>query len=245
MTPSVVRESAAPADLADVVRCTWAATFDGEVHQLVPDACVDLVWRDYGAVTVCGPETEGWSFTSPPGSSAVGLRLHPGTAALLLGAEPSSLREQRVPLEQVVGDRAARRLRGDRTPDALLDWARDRRRDDAPDPVARGAVVLLDRHVDVAATARELGLSHRQFHRRAVRLFGYGPSMLHRILRVQAALALLRRPSGPPLAQVASLTGFADQAHLTREFGTIAGVTPAQARVPRPHGGRLLSPLPV
>ncbi|MFD4428948.1 helix-turn-helix domain-containing protein [Nocardia sp. NPDC058497] len=51
--------------------------------------------------------------------------------------------------------------------------------------------------------------------------FGYGPKMLARILRFQRALAAVR--AGVPAAETAAVTGFADQAHLSREFRDLAG----------------------
>ena len=49
-----------------------------------------------------------------------------------------------------------------------------------------------------------------------------------REVRVRHAIALIRR--GVPLADTASLAGFADQAHLGRVLKRIAGVTPGQIR---------------
>jgi len=109
--------------------------------------------------------------------------------------------------------------------------------DAAPvDPVAvhvadRMAAV---RPAGVAATADELGLSVRQLHRRCTAAFGYGPTVLGRILRVQRALRSLA--PGARLAEVAALAGFADQAHLSREVKAIAGATPSE--LARPIGSR-------
>jgi AraC-like DNA-binding protein len=48
--------------------------------------------------------------------------------------------------------------------------------------------------------------------------------------QIQLRVAHARRlvASGTPLAEVASLTGFADQSHLTRLFKRIVGVPPGQ-----------------
>jgi AraC-like DNA-binding protein len=53
-------------------------------------------------------------------------------------------------------------------------------------------------------------------------LFGYGPKTLARILRLGAALDLAR--VGTPFGRVAAETGYADQAHLSREVRSLAGV---------------------
>jgi AraC-like DNA-binding protein len=49
------------------------------------------------------------------------------------------------------------------------------------------------------------------------------PKELQRIGRFQASRALL---GGARLAEVAPVCGYADQAHLTREWVTLAGCTP-------------------
>ncbi|MFD7653946.1 helix-turn-helix domain-containing protein, partial [Actinosynnema sp. NPDC059797] len=58
--------------------------------------------------------------------------------------------------------------------------------------------------------------------RRSLAAFGYGPKVLHRVLRFDRAVALARR--GVPFADVAHRTGYADQSHLSREVRELAGV---------------------
>jgi AraC-like DNA-binding protein len=72
--------------------------------------------------------------------------------------------------------------------------------------------------------ADQLGLSARQLHRRCLPVFGYGPRRLSRILRMTRALDQAR--AGLPLAEVAAVCGYADQAHLTRELTALAGAPP-------------------
>ncbi|CAM5397850.1 helix-turn-helix transcriptional regulator [Streptomyces violaceorubidus] len=83
-------------------------------------------------------------------------------------------------------------------------------------------VTALDAGRPVAATADELGLGARQLHRRSLAAFGYGPKTLARILRLRRALALAR--TGVPFAETAARTGYADQAHLSREVRDLAGL---------------------
>jgi AraC family transcriptional regulator len=48
--------------------------------------------------------------------------------------------------------------------------------------------------------------------------------------RVERAKELLREPDRPPLAEVATEVGFADQSHFTRHFKRLVGVTPRRFR---------------
>lgn len=69
----------------------------------------------------------------------------------------------------------------------------------AADPVADAVASMLARDVTttVPAMADAIGLSQRQLHRRCVGAFGYGPSTLRRILRLQRFLRLARHPGAP------------------------------------------------
>ena len=72
--------------------------------------------------------------------------------------------------------------------------------------------------------AGSVGLSERQLHRRCLNAFGYGPKMLDRVLRMNVALDQAR--TGLALADVAVRTGYADQAHFTRDVKALTGVPP-------------------
>lgn len=83
--------------------------------------------------------------------------------------------------------------------------------------------------------ARILGYSERQLQRRMNAEFGYGVAALRRILRVERAQQLIL--AGHPLAEVAVACGWTDQAHLTREFARVAGLTPGRWAAARGVGG--------
>jgi AraC-like DNA-binding protein len=216
-----------------VLSCTWTADVGGEPHRLVPDACLDLLWIDSGRFVLCGPETSAWTFALPPGTSAVGVRFRPGTAASVLGIDVSELRDTRVPVADLWGDGPARRL-SERLSDAATPAARVgllervvHGRDAPVDPVAMEVADHVG-STGVAGLAGAVGLSERQLLRRCTSAFGYGPATLARILRVQRFLALARRHgTGVPLARLALAAGYADQPHLSREVRAIAGVTAA------------------
>ncbi|MEU9827399.1 AraC family transcriptional regulator [Micromonospora chersina] len=99
-----------------------------------------------------------------------------------------------------------------------------------PDPLGARVAARLAAGATVAATAAEVGLGARALHRRSQLLFGYGPKTLARILRMRRALGLAG--AGTPLAEVAVLAGYADQAHLTREVKELAGVPPTRLLPP-------------
>lgn len=76
---------------------------------------------------------------------------------------------------------------------------------------------------DIAA---EIGWSRRHFARVFHEAVGHRPKAVAGILRFRHALRLAQQPSAD-WAQTAHAAGYADQAHLVREFRRMAGLTPA------------------
>src|ERR1700729_1243925 len=99
-----------PADLAGQLACAWRGDF-GEARTLLPDECVDMYWVG-GSVWVSGPETRSWPSSAWPSTGAVGVCFRSGVASSLLGVAASELRDVRVGIDQLWGDRAARELAG-------------------------------------------------------------------------------------------------------------------------------------
>ena len=75
----------------------------------------------------------------------------------------------------------------------------------------------------VDALAAALGCSRRHLVNRFSADIGAPPKLAARLIRFEAAR---RRLGSAPLARVAADCGFADQAHLAREFSALAGVPP-------------------
>ena len=51
--------------------------------------------------------------------------------------------------------------------------------------------------------------------------------MMARVARFERAHGMLMGPGASPLATVAARCGYADQAHMTREWNALAGSSPA------------------
>lgn len=200
--------------------------------RILPDGCLDLIWTD-GALLVAGPDTYAHVMRDTADSYFAGLRFAPGTGPQLLGIPASELRDQRVPLAAVWSAPEVRRLEGriaaagesiEAAAAALEHAGTDRlRAAGPPDPVTRAVTRGLAAGTSVAETARAIGLSDRQLHRRSLAAYGYGPKTLAKILRFTRALDLAR--AGTDFAAVAAVTGYSDQAHLARDVRQLAGVS--------------------
>jgi AraC-like DNA-binding protein len=232
------RELPAPARSAAHVACVWMRDPEpgARVHRIVPDACVDIVWVRGDRLVVAGPATGPVLAPLPPGAEALGVRFRVGAAGGALGLPARELLDRTVALDELWGPAAAELAeRMDAAPShaaalAELTATVGRRLPaDGLDALVRAAAVrAARRRTAVEALGSDLGVGERQLRRRFADAVGYGPKTLQRVLRFQRFLALARDQPGPPdLAQLAFEAGYADQAHLTRECGRLAGLPPA------------------
>ena len=81
--------------------------------------------------------------------------------------------------------------------------------------------------VGVNTLATELGCSRKHLTVRFGREFGMPPKLFARVVRFDRAVRVLRRGHVVSWAELASACGYADQAHLTRDFREFSGSSPA------------------
>jgi AraC-like DNA-binding protein len=111
--------------------------------------------------------------------------------------------------------------------DAVLTARLDEPAGSSPETVrAWECLVASGGRVDVRTLAREVGWSRRHLSERFRLELGLPPKVLARVLRFERARRLLTGPRRPALAQVATVCGYYDQAHLNREWRELAGCSP-------------------
>ncbi|MDO9354660.1 MAG: helix-turn-helix domain-containing protein [Solirubrobacteraceae bacterium] len=174
----------------------------------------------------------------------VQLCLDPLAAPAVFGVPAGELSASAVDLDALLG-RDGDELRA-RLDDAFTDgdpvavaerWVRERVRRPDTQP-AEGAVVPADVRLACAllrasggtlrveTLARELRCSRRHLARRFAEFVGVSPSAYARLLRFERATGALRDQPMQPLGSLAAETGYADHAHMTRDFRVLAGATP-------------------
>ncbi len=79
--------------------------------------------------------------------------------------------------------------------------------------------------VRIDVLAKNLGWSRRRLERQFERHVGVSPKVFCRVMRLQEVVTRLAQPRGGSLAQLALAMGYADQAHLARDFRELAGQT--------------------
>ncbi|WP_440105664.1 DUF6597 domain-containing transcriptional factor [Streptosporangium sp. H16] len=248
------REWAPDSRLAGRVACVWSNEATSVMTQLVvPDGCVDLIWGPKGTL-VAGPDTGPKSVRMTPGNRYTGIRFRPGAVGELFGVPLDRLRDLRVPLSDLGPFAELAELEpltaqaepepssgpaGVRRPEPFSDVVQRAlavrlRAAPGPDPAAPAIAEALRAGRSVREVAWDLGFGERQFLRRSLRSFGYGPKVLQRVVRFQRALRLARR--GVTAAEVAAVSGYADQAHMANEVRRLAGV-PLSRLLDQPGGG--------
>jgi AraC-like DNA-binding protein len=248
-SPPVHRLVPSP-DLADLVRRYWLPVWslpEGEVtvqRVLQYPVCLLVVTSDYA--TLVGPTSE-LSTRELTGSGwAVGVLLQPAAGTLVSGRSVDQLADQVLPITEAAGLDGAR----------LTDDVRRVVGDAAADPDVRMQAVLVmeealrtlppvdeegllvnaiveyvegDTEVQrVSQVCEKFAISERSLQRLTARRIGLGPKWLIQRRRLHEVAERLRGPEPPDLARVAADLGYSDQAHLTRDFRRVTGLTPGE-----------------
>jgi AraC-like DNA-binding protein len=234
-------ETPPPADLRDVVACLWLRVIHGAdvglASPIVPDGCGDLMVYDDSPPIVAGPDATTRWVTIGNGTVITGARFRPGGIRAVFGCPATAILNRTVLLSDLTAGATALHERlllagSVRERQGLLaDWIRsalygstvlDRR--------VRAACRWLtdDPRVDISTIADRFDWNVRTVHRDFHAACGYGPKYFQRIMRIQRAIRESHEPSRANLVEVALAAGYADQAHMTRDFRDITGFTPAQ-----------------
>ncbi|MDW6021833.1 helix-turn-helix domain-containing protein [Mesorhizobium sp. BAC0120] len=233
-------EFAPSARLQPHFRCVWThavpADHTGAIA-VVPDGCVDLLWRD-GRLMVAGPDLTAALPDLRPGSTILGMRFQPGAATRWLGLPMTEIVGREVELTEFWGNRAHEltgRLSEKTTTSEQAQLLQQLLLGVTADiePVAQDAAAIFsvagrasrEGNRAMSLLLDRLDVSERTLRRRSHDYFGYGPKTLSRILRFQRFLSLARSDRSARLSALAFDAGYADQPHLSREIQSLCGMT--------------------
>lgn len=245
MSPVSFQEFEPPPALREHVACLWGAGIGaveaGHMHQVIPDGCVGLIAsrRADGStqLTLQGPRLDALWIPVYSGDRFWGVRFWPDTGALLLGRRAQELLGTLEPAAAHLGppatSLAVRLAACDTSGEASAAWETllSPMVSACPplDTVVRTAVLAIVAargEAPLADLAAAVGLSPRQLQRRFSAAVGLSPKQFARVRRLRSALLHVVEGASVSWAAVAADLGFADQAHLIREFGALAGLTP-------------------
>lgn len=221
----------------------WRPPHRRERH--MPDGSASLIValgdggraRSGSRAIVSGPRSESFAMKAAnTPDTIIGAQFTHGGAAALLDVPLSDLRNTHAALPDLVGQASAllrERLLGISTADARLEllesWLRERmrRRPGPEDSIVWAARQLRRPRTRVADVVAQIGRSSRWVIARFERDIGLSPKAFSRVQRFQGALRLAHRRASVDLADLAAAAGYFDQAHLTHEFNSLAGMSPA------------------
>lgn len=199
------------------------------------------------AAVIGGPRSEPYIKDVSRPVPSVGAVLMPGAAELLVGAPAAVFANRHVALEDVWTASAVAELR-----ERIWAESTARRRLDlfeaalvarlprlrGIDPMIARALAGFEAGASVGVVVGQSGYSHRHFARRFTESVGLKPKTYCRLLRFGRVLDRLSSGQAQGFAELAAETGYADQAHLTREFRRFAELSPGRYRRLAPRFAR-------
>jgi len=235
-------EIAPQQQLAPFIECVWTREVAADYRERVlPDGCVDILFsrprRGPLAAEVVGAMTRPHLVPLEAGTTLLGIRFHPGMAAWF-GGDLAAIQDRNVPLESVWPSAPSGLLRdvaNGVSVERAIEILEDRLLHRGPlSPVqqAIGELVGTRGRLSIEDLAVVAGLGERQLRRTCLRQTGLAPKQLARILRFRHAAGRLESGT-ESLVDVAAVCGYADQAHMNRDFRALAGLSPGRFRRPR------------
>lgn len=191
-----------------------------------------------GAAVLGGPCAEPYVIPTAQQTACAGVSFHPGRAFPFLGGLPAAaLQNAHISLDTLWGsaaDRLVAQLAAAAAPAAGLDTLERAlqhrlRAGPAPHPAVATALAALSEggyRYPIAWLAGEAAVSQQRLGQLFYDQVGLTPKQLARVLRFQAALRALGAPAAGGWAARALACGYADQAHLTRDFRAFTGLPP-------------------
>lgn len=214
-----------------------------EPYTVWPDGCASVaIVHPRGVppfVALIGPRYTALRPTVTAGLRILGIRAWPDTAGALAGVHAPLLRNLEGPAPTAIAERfhpLGAVLTASDTPREQFAALDARvvvllRNAPPPDPALRAAVraiVASGGDARLRDVARAAGMSPRHLQRRFPAATGLTVREYSRVRRLRGALAI-RLDHSAHWSRIAAESGFVDHAHLTREFGALAGLSPSRA----------------
>ena len=216
------REFPPPPALEGLIKVRWTLAGRGPAdswlaQQAVPDGCVEIIARLAGRSRWAGEQPARFAVGLIEKPEAFGIsgdarfeaiRLWPWAWPLVSGRPLAEMRGRWLPYDGPAAEEIEARLNR------------------ASELAAIGRAIL--GAATVEDMARDTGMSPRTLQRWFARHVGLPPRRYLRLLRFQKAFEQV--PEQSSLADHAAAQGYADQAHMARDFRAMAGVPAKQAR---------------
>jgi AraC-like DNA-binding protein len=204
--------------------------------RILPDGCIDLLVQtsDPSRSFAVGTMTGATVFEPRRAVRIIAVRFRPGGAARFLGVAAEELTDGVAELK----DLGVRWLAPGMIPERahLGDAVRALERAllsrlaviSAPDRTIAYAIAALSgaRVPSVESLSRSIGWSRQHLGRSFRHEVGVSPKQFARVARLQRAVIHLQHARPKGLADAAASLGYFDQAHMSRDFSELAGISP-------------------
>lgn len=230
-------------DLSAYVACYWTSSFQGgkaRHHRILPDGCVDLI------VTISDNNAQAFvagfmnrfevlPLTEP--TFSFGIRFYSDSVHTLLRHHPADFRDEGIELELVWGNPAFEitetiaQARDMKERIAVVEALLRRKLDKAYRPErlferCMGHIFANKGMLSVRKLAEMEHYSERTVRRTFAHELGVSPKEVLEVVQFQSLLAGLQQNVHARLADLALLYGYADHAHLSKQFKRFYGLAP-------------------
>ena len=250
----IYRESKSSVKFSGIVERFWSIEYEGSaeapVEPVLPDGCPEIVFnlgdRFQRIPTYGDVETQASAIVSgqirkrilirPTGRVKLfGIRFLPHAAAGFLGVAMSSLTDQVVPLESVVGgfsgELESRIAEGSTFEErvAVVEAALGYRRSNGDLSIVAGLTQVISDSggcLSVQELVDRTGIGERRMERMFDKYVGLSPKVFSRIVRFRGVVRSIEAADSFGMLDAALSFGYYDQAHMIHEFNELAGTSP-------------------
>jgi AraC-like DNA-binding protein len=239
--PSTFTVRRPAARLASYVSQYWLSLNNtSPVYAALPDGCVDLVlevaansYRSW----IYGSTTRPTAIACQAGTHYLGIRFHPGQSRHFISAAAQEITDGREDLRTLMrfpSERVAARIATEALFDELDETLIETLRRASPvESYIDSVVQYVDSHhgdTRIDDVAIRFGKSRRQMERVFLQTVGVPLKLFCMISRLRHAAELITHPASRSLTGIAHDAGYSDQAHMTRDFTRLAGISPGRLR---------------
>ncbi|WP_129644390.1 helix-turn-helix domain-containing protein [Peristeroidobacter agariperforans] len=229
------------AGLARYVSQYWLSLNNASpVYAALPDGCLDLVLEvtaNNCRSWIYGSTTRPTAIRCTAGTHYLGIRFRPGQSRHFISAAAQEItdgREDLLSLMRFPSERVAAHIATEALFDELDEILLEALCRAPPfESYIDGVVRHIEAHhgaTRIDDVAARFGKSRRQMERVFLQTVGVPLKFFCMISRLRHAADLIVHPAARSLTAVAHDAGYCDQAHMTRDFTRLAGVSPGQLR---------------
>lgn len=247
--PLFYREELPSAETAHFILSFWEFKVDAQIpapvmHEVFPDGCVSIVFfrnknSHFQRFFTNRINLKSIYVPVSAGDTLWGMRILPEACFLFFGKKASEAGNQ-IYDENLAGKRFSpeleKQLSGcedfSRAVEVYEIYAREYgvKPGEIDKRLAKATRIFIESEglAKISETAKEIGLSQRQFERNYRKASGLTPKQFASICRFRATTLDMLRNSEQNWANRAAEKGFTDQSHLNREFSRLTGNSPVE-----------------